>query len=540
MLTGASAAVIALALNVAITPTEALAQDVEYDQGGSDTPGGVGGTGNWNETDLNWVDGTGETAFTTGDNVTFNDDAGPNPYTVTINEGATITTGSMTVNTSAALTITGAGVNDQLAILGDLAINAGASVVFELTGQANSTSGAGALTIGDGTNASTFSIVGDVTHTGDTTIINMGTLALTGTAAVTSGAFSGAGTLAVSGTNQTVTFTSGDINDIGAFELSNGADATFADGFTGFDVDDVAIGEGSVLRPGLFNADGADGDGTQFADLATVSGGVTGGGRIIMMSSGATAGSALTFDGNSQTIAVAIDGNGSNEGRLRFAGTGTLTTTVTGEIGVQNAVGFLDLADNNTVTFTENVVIGVGATIGTGAIAQFQGTATQLRFGTGAGTIVVGNGTDAATLTLNATSDHAGGTTLNDMATLVLNAAGTLTLVEDVRAGTGATNTTIQTTGAGQVVFDADSMVGSDAAPIGTVTIGTDTIFDGGLDAVDMDLAAGTTTSIRASSRAELRGDVTGTGVFAIENGSTLDFLGGRGGRQPFPPRSMA
>ncbi len=63
-------------------------------------------TGLWNTTDSNWNSGSGNTKYSDGSNVTFNDSNGGN-YAVTLN--TTVSPGSVTVNSSGNYSITGGG-----------------------------------------------------------------------------------------------------------------------------------------------------------------------------------------------------------------------------------------------------------------------------------------------------------------------------------------------------------------------------------------------------------------------------------------------
>lgn len=261
---------------------------------------------------------------------------------------------------------------------------------------------------------------------------------------------------------------------------------------------------------------------------------------------------------NNQEISGAITVVEGGRGFLNIEGAARTVTfadsigvdgTPIGVIRVDDEDGTGDDTDAVIAAFQGNV-FAEQISIDEGATAQFLGSMSVLGGTTNNGLIVIGNGADAAQLTItdNAFHGDAGGTeigtVLQSNATLVIDATGADTNVNQrVIAAGGAANTTIRTTGDNTgnpgdgVIFDEN--VGSDGPAISLIDIDAfttfntsvvadsldidaDVIFSDALTAENVDVGSGHTAQISLPPVA-ITGDLTGGGTLDMANFGALN-----------------
>lgn len=259
------------------------------------------------------------------------------------------------------------------------------------------------------------------------------------------------------------------------------------------------------------------------------------GGVVLSEQQNATA--TLTLDGNGDqtfngTITAANDGDG--EIFVNSLNGGANTIRFSGAIGTDaRRIGTIDIDHNDTVAFQANVFanileVAAGTTaIFAGATSVLEGTASQ------AGEVIIGNGTDAAMLTIEGDAEHTGGTTINNLGTLVIDATGAPSTVTGIINGTAGATTTLQTTGNDLVTFQGN--VGT-VQPISLIDLDTDTTFDltvsGGEFDIDANMTAAgdltasgnvdvadTFTALLDSADNAIAGDITGDGSLLLGTG---------------------
>lgn len=410
------------------------------------------------------------------------------------------------------------------------------------------------ITLGDGANANTNTVIFDTTNTAGGTLTVTGTVAGTandtdivtltgGNTVVTTAAWSA---LQVLNINANTTLTSGstiaatDLNIAAAAVLNAGADVTADVDFTGA-TGTLALADGQDITGTVDNDSGTAGRGTlTIADTSgggdaasVISGNVGGGGSL----------AAVTLTGNGQAVF-----QGTVNATTITTTTGTISfdgTTVTGAVNIAGA-GSVDLASgtdmvgaiNNTsgVAGTGSLYLGdaggtndisgiVGASNTLGLI-EMQGTGTA-NFASDVNAALLDFNNNAGTVNFNAAS----GTTLNIADLDFGDAAGTVTLadgvnftgsIRDTNDGEGIVNFTGSSTVTGNVGTNAANDIqdvsfnggaGKAVSVSGTVFVADDIEVDG----------AGTATIIGQATTGD---DVAFTADGTINFGDSLVTIG--------------
>lgn len=306
------------------------------------------------------------------------------------------------------------------------------------------------------------------------------------------------GTAAGNGGNATIDFSSdaGSVNLTGTLTIATGTDTS-------------AVA-------------GAAGNAEAVFDSTTVNANA---GVVLSEQQNATA--ALTLEGTGDqtfngVITAANDGDGEVGVNNRNGGGETIRFNNT--IGTDaRRIGTIDIDNDDTVYFQDNVFANImevdeGTAIFAGAMSVLEGTANQ------AGAVIIGNGSDAAMLTIAGLAAHTGGTTLNDRARLVIDTTGgPVSVSGPVDAAAADITTTLQTTGGNLVTFGAN--VGA-VQPISLIDVDTDTRFTFVVNAQTIDVGTGITATLDGTST--VTGDITGDGTLALDNLSFLE-LGASG-----------
>lgn len=561
LLAGASAAVIVLALSVA-APGGAVAQAVTavdgitYNSSDDSTP--VGGVTEAQSIDRGFSEAaTGDATITidlsdTNDTSAgfTNDSSGGASQALTINiidnlttnDGNTLTVGTIAASNGGTIAINvgqaGIATDDitlvvegdvteatggQVSIvLGDAAAIAIAGIVFDADGGAQTVDAAISDAADDndlvtlrvansnttmaGTTTFTDSVVLGTDDTitvggaGETTAVFQDTVTADG--GITVDATNAAATLTLGGGASTPTVT----GDIDSASAANAATLTIA-------------GAATVTLAGNINSTAAwagvsIGDGATF----TIAGNVADEAPITI--------------GDSSTLE--IDGTGGdrtvNSAVTASAATSTLITSGGNSVTFNEAVG-TDAQAIDTLTLGVDTLFNANAFGGATAITgttTFAGTTAALRNTSGAGAVVVGNGTDAATLTIAGNAAHAAGTTINNLGTLIFDAAGAVMVAGTIN-GTADANTTLRTTSAGPVTFNAEvgttqliSLIDIDAATTfnqnvtgNTFDIDGTTFFLGDVIAQTFDVGTGAAATMNGSNYV-VAGDITGEGTLEL------------------------
>lgn len=573
LLAGASAAVIVLALSVA-SPGGAAAQAVTAVDGttynSTDDTTLVGGVTEAQSIDRGFSEAaTGNATITidlsdTNDTSAefTNDSSGGASQALTINiidnlttnDGNTLTVGNIAASNGGTIAInvgeaggstdditlvvagdvTEAADNQVSIVLGDAAAIAIASIVFDADGGAQTVDAAISDAADDNDLVTLRVANSNTTMAGTTTFtdsVELGTddTITVGGAGVTTAVFQDTvtadGGITVDATNAAATLTLGGgastptvTGDIDSASAANAATLTIA-------------GAATVTLAGNINSTAAwagvsIGDGATF----TIAGNVADQAPITL--------------GDSSTLE--IDGTGGdrtvNSAVTASTMTSTLITSGGNSVTFNEAVG-TDARAIDTLTlgvdtmFNANVFGGATAITGTTTVA---GTTAALRSTSGAGAVVIGNGTDAATLTIAGNAAHAAGTTISNLGTLIVDAAGAVTVAGTVN-GTAGANTTLRTTGASSVIFNAEvgttqliSLIDIDAATTfnqnvtgNTFDIDGTTLFLNDVIAQTFDVGAGAAATMNGFNYV-VAGDITGEGT--LELGATAGLQLGANG----------
>lgn len=576
---------LATGATLVLAAPNAVAQSVDYDQGGAAALPGVGGTGNWNTTDNNWVDGGGSTSFTNGDDATFNEDAGGNPYTVTINEGAPLTADRLDILTDMSLLGAGAQtLNANWMNVGDVNVDATVDVGPTVTLAAGSITGLGTLIVNGAMTGDTFVGILSLELNGNTEFIaNVGSF-ITANAGTTTELLAGDGvTLLNAGRiiSGITTIDQGFVRVQGGTMVGD----TAVNNFSALDLDSGDVGNVDVAAGGTFDMDGGaaadvtnagttmlsagtvasltNTDGTTTVDGATVSGVTAVDGGTVLVDGGTLTGntsvaSGGTLDADSGDVSTAgtitvdaggaFEMDGTNAGNVQNAGT---TTVNAGDVGDIGNTGTLTVNDGTVDTVTNDN----NATINGGTLASLDSAGTtQVNGGevTGATTVTAGALTlDGGTLgTVDVTgmgsftlsSGMAGAVTLGDMTTFTLDGgvadaltlAGTFALnagdigtlntnTEDVTIGAGVTVTT-------ETIIDGSTLTvdGGELQTAVTLQNGATLIFNtGSLNGLDINVGATETLDLNDGDVGTITNEGTttlsGTATAAalVNNGNT-------------------
>lgn len=333
----------------------------------------------------------------------------------------------------------------------------------------------GAVT-GDATIASTGTLDLAATLTGD--VANSGTLQLAASSAVV-GDVTGAGALDVDATSSVTGDVAAATADIAASSTltvsSAGATGTVGVTTTTFNAADSAVeidafSAGTTTWTGNFVAN------------------ATGDGDLI-----------LGDDSDAETEAVVITGNIGSSTKLIddiTVGGGTGSSLVTATL--------------NGNVYADDVTIGAGDTL------NLYGTTVSVDDFLGTGDLVVGDGTDATTVTSTQTAGTA------DLTNVTVADNATLHLQGDIRADVYAVNGTLKTSGSSGVTATVDTSLTIGADGAGTVILDTaTTLATSGITFGD---SSGDTISFRIGSNADF--DPTADGALAA-GGAAVTFTTG-------------
>lgn len=553
LLSGASAAVIALALSVAVAQTQAVAQvDI--------SAAGVTTISNNNGVITSGGPGHGVIDTNTGDPL---GNAPNNPAFITLTQTSTINvfdsnngpniTSDETAQVAGALTISngvtgtfvfGAGASDSPTFA-----SANLEILGALNGADSTTRGGDLVlntipgTIGDLVDGPDPAQTFNFTAAGDT---------LLDAVTVTAGNAGASG--GETGADLTATFGSFDVNSLtitggNADNTSDlGGDAVVRIIDDAMVAGDIAITGGAASSNVGGNGGSATLDFETSAGTVTVQGAITIATGLDTASGGGLAGNAelqvgsaafnavggvilteqenaiakLTLNGSAlQTFNGAITANGDGQGVIEVFNDGA-GVTFSSDIGSSaDSIESILLNDGDNVTFEGNVFADA-LKVNAGVTASFEGSTSVLGGTTSdGGVIVVGNGTDAAMLTFTGDAAHTDRTTINNLGTLVIDSAGgTATVSAAVAADVPASTVTLQTIG--DASDDGEFVTFSAAVTdIDTFNLEEDTVFDGDITGGDLSAATGVTATLDGTTNA-LTGDITGDGTLVLGVTDTL------------------
>ncbi len=461
--TTALAALVAAGI-VTFAFTEGNAQAVlTYDAGSPGSAPAEGGTGNWNTTDVNWLDATNmATVYANGDQVTF----GPaNPvagYTVTINEGAALAPGQI-VFTTDGVTIAGATAADTVTN-NNLAIGITAGNTATISASIN---GAGTLaTAGDGT----LILSGVNGYNGDTVVDGNSTLQLgaSGVIADTSDlVLNNSGTLNLNNFTETVGNLSGFSmtaniatgGTAGRLNVTGDVDSFYAGGFSGATGNSVYL-EKTGPRALILAGNNA----TTGRGVVLISGGElqATGGNAIGDNNAVNVGGAARFTlaaGQTETIGL-------------LSGTAGSSSIVLADAANVLTIGGTGFADTRT---NQGVISGAGSVIIDSGTSTQRFTNAQTYTGpttVNSGTLELDGGGSIASTAVNIT----GGTLLNESGGLAAGASVSVTGTGTLDNDAADSVATLNINGAGAVV----DIAGGNLAVTNSTTLTDGTLQGGG------------------------------------------------------------